>query len=435
MYVMDSKLPKYLRSVSDNIVRGFIPYLEDIKDINVTKRREAIAIDAVNCFLFNARYFVKNNKEYVPITLKKEHYSKPLIYNGRVVRSKKVSFAYSKHLFNYLDTIGCTLVKGKLLEWDYNKETRQMVVHKSESSKIILSDELYNTIREVIPNNENITLKSVIEIRDSSGEVITKRLTPKQKEAMQLLNSYNEKILRTDLTIDDSYFNIQLKKIYLHSSFECGGRNYVVGESSNEVLNKVKRKKLLIDGEPTVELDFANLYPRILADMEGVVLPKGFDPYEIEMSGFDDKKLFREVCKKGLLIALNCGDMVRASAALASSLSDASIKDRIKKAKDKGTFPTVMRCKQILEKLVEHNGYLLNHIHSGIGHELTNIESQIMDIIIESILMEGEVLIPIHDSVIVVESFKDKAEAIMYNAYDVVVGGENSIVTCKVGEV
>ncbi len=143
----------------------------------------------------------------------------------------------------------------------------------------------------------------------------------------------------------------------------------------------------------------------------------------------------REVCKKGLLIALNCGDMVRASAALASSLSDASIKERIKKAKDKGTFPAVMRCKQILEKLVEHNGYLLNHIHSGIGHELTNIESQIMDIIIESILMEGEVLIPIHDSVIVVESFKDKAEEIMYNAYDVVVGGENSIVTCKVGEV
>ena len=42
--------------------------------------------------------------------------------------------------------------------------------------------------------------------------------------------------------------------------------------------------------------------------------------------------------------------------------------------------------------------------------------------------MEGDVDVYI-------ESFKDKAEAIMYNAYDVVVGGENSIVTCKVGEV
>jgi hypothetical protein len=38
-------------------------------------------------------------------------------------------------------------------------------------------------------------------------------------------------------------------------------------------------------------------------------------------------------------------------------------------------------------------------------------------------------------SVIVVESFKDKAEKIMYNAYDAVVGGENSQVKIKVGEV
>ena len=435
MYVLDCKIPKYLNEVSESILRGFIPYLEYIKDIKVTKHKKELATNAVNCFLFNARYFVKNNKEYVPITLKEDHYSKPLIYNGRVVRGKRVSFTYSKHLFNYLDTTDCTLVKGKLLEWDYYKETKQMVVHKSEVSRIILSDKLYNEIREVIPNNEAITLKSVIEIRDSNGEVITKRLTPKQKEAMQLLNNYNEKILSTALTIDDSYFNIQLKKIYLHSSFECGGRNYVVGESSNEVLNKVKRKKLLIDGEPTVELDYSNFHPRILADMEGVKLPRDFDPYAIEMNGFEDKKLFREVCKKGLLIVLNSGDMVKSSAALASSLSDSGIRDRIKKAKADGTFPPVLQCKKILERLIEHNGYLLNHVHSGIGHELTNIESHIMDIIIENILMEGEVLIPIHDSVIVVESFKDKAEQIMLQAYDLVVGGDNAVITKKTGEV
>ena len=435
MYVMDCKIAKYLNGISGTILLGFLPYLRDIKGITITDNKKDIATSVVNCFLYNARYFVKNNKDYVPITLKKEYYSRPLIYNGRVVRSKKISFSYSKHLFNYLDTIGCTLVKGKLIEWDYCKATRNMTVHKSEVSRVILSDVLYNSIRDVIPDNESITIKSVIEVRNSSGEVITKRLTPKQKEAMKMLNSYNEKILSAALTIDDNYFNIQLKKVYLHSSFECGGRNYIVGEDSNEVLNKMKRKKLLIDGEPTCELDFSNLHPRILADMDGVTLPKDFDPYSIEMEGFEDNKLFREICKKGLLIALNCGDMVRSSAALASSLSEPSIKSRIDKAKAKGTFPEILRCKKILEKLVEHNGYLLNHIHSGIGHELTNIESQIMDIIIENILMEGEVLIPIHDSVIVVESFKDKAEKIMYNAYDVVVGGENAIVKVKVGEV
>ena len=58
-----------------------------------------------------------------------------------------------------------------------------------------------------------------------------------------------------------------------------------------------------------------------------------------------------------------------------------------------------------------------------------------MDIIIENILMEGEVLIPIHDSVIVVESFKDKAEQIMLQAYDLVVGGDNVVITKKTGEV
>lgn len=41
----------------------------------------------------------------------------------------------------------------------------------------------------------------------------------------------------------------------------------------------------------------------------------------------------------------------------------------------------------------------------------------------------------LHDIVIVVESFKDKAEQIMLQAYDLVVGGDNAVITKKTGEV
>lgn len=40
-------------------------------------------------------------------------------------------------------------------------------------------------------------------------------------------------------------------------------------------------------------------------------------------------------------------------------------------------------------------------------------------------------MIPIHDSVIVQEKYKDKAVSIMERAYDVVVGGKNCVVRVK----
>ena len=60
-----------------------------------------------------------------------------------------------------------------------------------------------------------------------------------------------------------------------------------------------------------------------------------------------------------------------------------------------------------------------------------NIESSLMDYMLERAVEDDRLLVPIHDSVIVQEDYADIAEANMYKAYQVVVGGNNCVVKRK----
>ena len=54
-----------------------------------------------------------------------------------------------------------------------------------------------------------------------------------------------------------------------------------------ELMKKVARQELTIDGESVVEIDFKSLHPRLVAEIVGVQLPDDFDPYNIELKGYD----------------------------------------------------------------------------------------------------------------------------------------------------
>jgi hypothetical protein len=56
------------------------------------------------------------------------------------------------------------------------------------------------------------------------------------------------------------------------------------------------------------------------------------------------------------------------------------------------------------------------------------------DIVIEKVLMEGEILIPLHDGFIVQRKNEDMLRQIMTYAYDSVVGGNNCKISSKIAK-
>ena len=436
MYLLDYKIPKYLQPLSDEIYKDFKSWLINTKGKSETPTMIKTSRQAVDCFIKNTSFLVSCGKDIVYIPRKKEVYSQELIYNGTKI-NRQVSYAYTMLLCDFLvDYSKCAMSYGGVF-WEFDvdtfKKTKGQVKKVKIGSKfttgIKLSPTLLSLFSKYQYKREDVPL-SVIEIRDEEGNVVSKKLTQKQIEIIKILTDLNMAIVENDICLQGNKLDFSVKKVYNNSSFKYGGRNYIMGNNAKEAQGRETRLEITINKQPCVEVDYRHLHPSILADLVGEVFPNNFDPYTIDFEGLD-KTLLRDLAKKGLLILINTPSVASASAALSSAISEEPLKSKVRKAKMDGLWPDGRVVHTIIEKLIEHNGYLMNNLGVNAGLELMNIESQMCDIVIEKTLMEGEVLIPLHDGFIVQESNSDMVVQFMKDAYDSVIGGVNCRINIK----
>ncbi len=438
MYLLDYVIPKYLNSISNKLYEEFLHWLED-KEVDITNQTKDLSYKAVCCFVKNTVFVVSKGKDMVYIPRKKMVYSTPLIYNGTKV-NRKVSHKYTMLLCDFLvHKRECFMSYGGVFwEFDLDKfkrsrgEIRQIKVGSKFTTAIKLSTALVDEFTPLAQKSTEIPL-SVIDVRDEDGKLISKRLTEKQKDILKVLNKLNMAIIENDICLHDNKLDFSVKKIYNNSSYQYGGRNYLVGNNSQQAQAAATRLEITINKEPCVELDYKHLHPSILGDLAGVTFPDNYDPYGIEFDGMD-KQLLRLICKKGLLMIINTDNPVSAMAALSNALTEEPLKSEVVKAKANKMWPEGRVIHTIIEKLIEHNGYLMNCVSATTGLELMNIESQMCDIVIEKVLMEGEILIPLHDGFIVQRKNEEMLHKIMFYAYDSVVGGNNCKVSSKIAK-
>lgn len=335
-----------------------------------------------------------------------------------------------KVLINFLTSQDdFNLIKGGVTSWEWDAVVGRVVPLTWETSYIEIPDYWVNEL-DLIVNGIDVVTESVIEVRDKEGNVIAKRLPERQKELVRLLTKFNYKLVDSDFKIEENTYSVQVKKIYNNSTFNEGGRIYMSGTGINEMVERNNRTKLEINGEPTVECDYGQLFPRIAADLVGVTLDKTFDPYGIAISGYKPS-VVRNLAKIGLMCLFNCKDEEGATFALIKEMNKKWLKDQIEAAKVEGTWPDFPIARRIIEALMERNSYVHTYFFSDSALDLMAIESTMMDYIIERVLSDEQIMIPIHDSVIVQEKYKDKAVNIMERAYEVVVGGNNCLVRVK----
>lgn len=215
---------------------------------------------------------------------------------------------------------------------------------------------------------------------------------------------------------------ICLYRVFNNERFDHGGRFY--GGWWQQV-PKRERRRLLIDGEETVELDYKSLHPRLCYHLEGAPLAPDADPYRLP--GLDVPGI-RDLVKIGFNQLLNVAPGVNPAPPPAAQ-----------------RLPAGITWEHLLERIAEAHAALRHWFRSGRGVELQRIDSDMAAMILDHLRYRGICCLPVHDSFIVprsAEAALGKSMALAYRgalssrapltAYPVIAGWSSPEVERKV---
>lgn len=429
MYIMDYKIPKYLDPLKRQLVVDFWYECGDTIYPNARPTSRVKSENAIACLTGNIISHLAFGMKTIPITLDSNSYKQPLIYNGVMV-NRKVSYPHTLNVINWLSQSGrATLHKGGVEEWAIGTNGRLEPV-STNHSYLEIRDSFKELLSPYADKRKLPTLENVLEMKDSSKKIIPKDIGVYQKYVIGILQQSNKLYRQVNISVGDVVVDVQLKKVYNNDSWDEGGRDYIVGSAVAEGLMwKENRPGLKIDGEDTCEIDYCALHPRIAAELSEIRLEADFDPYHIYAEGYSPIGL-RTLCKLSLLVCLNAG-----YAPMAKPGSKGSAENAVKAIRwelyrngmlqgliDNGDVPNNILYRDIILKLVVRNPYLTDWMLNPQGLRLQNIDSQMMDIILDRFNRIGEVVIPFHDSIVVKKSLQEFGKEIMMDAYKAVLG-------------
>ena len=231
----------------------------------------------------------------------------------------------------------------------------------------------------------------LIRLRDADKRLIDYRETAFTRKKRRNLQGLNESLAELDITLPGaelrqnclifrgkdgvSAVNMARNQLYrvFNGNFRQGGRSYghfVQGIPSEE------RKRLLFDGEPTLEADYKAIHAVLAYKKVGKRLPP--DPYDVD--GYE-----RAQSKRAFQIALNAPTEAKAVGAIAKHVFPRQPR------KAKGCLAAVKAKNRPIEPL----------FGSGVGSLLQRQDADIMENVQTGLNQRGIVGVPVHDSAIV----------------------------------
>jgi hypothetical protein len=220
---------------------------------------------------------------------------------------------------------------------------------------------------------------------------------------------YKRKQLRTekffsDFNISNLHYrvnNTDLYRVFNNDSFKQGGRFY--GATYQQLSEKV-RSGLLINGEPTVELDYSAHHIRMSYHLLGIDYRD--DPY----LALSDDPGERNIMKRLLLVAINADTEKKAIV---------GFRGAVWKDVDRSSgILTDKSIKKMLTHAKEVHAPIAKYIHSGKGRRLQNRDSQVTEGILLRMMNAEIPCLPVHDSYIVPKQYGDKLKEVMVKEYE-----------------
>ena len=249
-----------------------------------------------------------------------------------------------------------------------------------------LSIPLYYTT--IITSHHHHTIHHPIFLSILSTMTKTLRTLPKDERNRIL----KKKIRLIDCGI--ARLNLTMKYKSLHrtfnrSSFERGGRFY--GAYHLELPRDVRKYGILLDGNAAVESDYSAHHVRMLYHLERI--PYADDPYVIGSSNEKERKLYKIV----QLVAINAANEKEAIQAIRKEFRQNGI---VYDLTDKAIGT-------LLETFAKTHTPISKYLNTGIGLRLQNLDSIITEAILTKLTREGVACLPVHDSYIVEERYKE----------------------------
>ena len=208
-------------------------------------------------------------------------------------------------------------------------------------------------------------------------------------------------------------------KLYavFNRNLNLGGRLYASQYNYQNDLRK-NRSSIFIDDEPTIELDFSGLHPRMLYAEKGIQ----FDDDLYSLSGilpeYDQDQRLRKLSKFALLILINSKNNKNTAGALFKYIQENNkklhrhLERNYKKPNDgDGIY------KRTVESLIKKHSKISEFFHTGVGTQLQNRDGKMALWICFSFAQKEIPILPVHDSFIVAKQYEKLLKNKMIEGY------------------
>lgn len=240
--------------------------------------------------------------------------------------------------------------------------------------------------------------RSPVLLRDAEGRPMDLPRTRAISRIFGGVNAINEAITSVDVRQDNGVpLTAPVIRIF-NKDFSRNGRFYSQG-TSHQNIPREARKRILIDGESVVELDYATLHPALLYARFGAPLPQ--DCYRI-----GDWE--RPLVKRAFLILINDKSLPSARLAIAHCAEMDTYGLNEQEAKETAS--------RLIADIKAAHGPIAPAFHSDVGAGLMRIDSDMAQDVMKSLMRRGIVALPVHDSFLVPASKRHELEEAMMKA-------------------
>ena len=206
---------------------------------------------------------------------------------------------------------------------------------------------------------------------------------------------------------EKSVLNTDLFAVFHNESFKEGGRLYTSGWFGYQRLSEEERAEILIDGEPTKELDYSGLHPRLLYAREGIKYPIDVDPY----AAVSDDPVLRDKVLKGVLLA-----MLNSESEIAAERSG-NYQRHLKHEVHKLLKRKRLSVREIIARLKAAHQPIAHYFFTVAGLTIMREDSTIALKILLHFAKKNICCLAIHDSFIVAERYQKELREVMEKTY------------------
>lgn len=260
-------------------------------------------------------------------------------------------------------------------------------------------DAVYNVEEPSVESRELVILEDQAGMRlDYQDTDFTKSIRSQLRAINQINKSHSWAFehKRSGL-VEINPSSLALTRLFKRGSFSIYGRYH----SDVQGLRKAERRRMLIDNEDTVELDFSSMLPTLayaqcgLDSAEITAWEYDGDPYEL--AGFT-----RALVKKGLLTCLNAENREAARKSLSNS----------------GQFDDSKSLSLFIDSLIMKHLPIAPLFFSGAWQTLCIRESEVMSIILTHCINFNRPVLAIHDGLVCRVVDKDLCRGFMLDAFE-----------------